>query len=183
MGNYRDDEQLLRTLSEGDEIKWKAFYDDMRGSFRLFFMKYAGVEPEVATEIYHESMVIFHRNVVGKKLQPPLQSKLKTYLFGIGKLVYRKQGGQTRNWDDDIPDVPVEPEIEERAHREQQAVLVQKLLNKIGNPCRQLLELVYLKGYVMEAVAREMNIPSEGAARKRKFDCLQKMRAMMRDED
>ncbi len=183
MSNYRNDEQLLRELAEGDELKWKSFYDDMRGAFRLFFMKYAGVEPEVATEIFHESMVIFHRNVMRRKLQAPLQSRLKTYLFGIGKLVYRKRGGQTQNWDDEIPDAPVEPEVENQAQRDAQAQLVQRLLSSIGEPCREILEMVYLKGYVMEAVAREMGLSSEGAARKRKFDCIQKMRAMMKVED
>ena len=124
-------------------------------------------------------MVIFHRNVKNNKLIPPLKSTLKTYLFGIGKLLYLKKGGTSETWEEEIPDQAVMPEIEKQSDQEAKAVLVGRLLDRIGEPCKELLTLVYIEENVMEAVAAKMGFPSEGAARKRKFDCLQKLRAMI----
>lgn len=180
MGEYQNDEQRLSRLATGDNREWKIWYDDMRSPFRAFFMRHSALGPEDVTALYHETMVVFHRNVTTGKLTPPLQSSLRTYLFGIGKLVYKKSHAAAVNWDDDIPDMPVLPEVEDRAEREAQAALVRRLLDRIGEPCREILTLVYIKGYAMESVATEMGIASEGAARKRKFDCLQKLRDWMK---
>lgn len=179
MSNYKEDEQKLQSLLKEGDLVWKNWYDDMRDPFRLFFIKYGNVDPDLAIELFHEAMVIFHRNVFAKKLTTPLQSTLKTYLFGIGKMLYLKKGGKTDNWQDEIPDHPVMPEVEMSADQKEKAALVKSLLQRIGEPCKQLLELIYINGYVMEAVANEMGFPSEGAVRKRKFDCLKKMRKMI----
>ena len=180
MSKYQADENRLALLRQGKESEWQAIYDDIREPFRLFFLKNARLEAEQVIELYQEVMVIFHRKVLRGKLTAPLQSALKTYLIGIGKMLYLKKSGQKIDaWIDEIPDQAILPEVEERADQTEQAALVRRLLDQIGDPCKQLLTLVYIKGYVMDAVAKEMDFPSEGAVRKRKFDCLKKMRTMI----
>jgi RNA polymerase sigma factor (sigma-70 family) len=179
MSNYHEDEELLAQLRTGDRRTWKQFYDDLREPFRLFFIKYTGMESEKATELFHETMVVFHRNVMNDKLVPPLQSALRTYLFGVGKILCRKIADGQQSWETEIPEVPVMPEIEVIEDWRDKAEKAKLLLNKIGEPCRQILQLIYLKSYSMEAVAEEMDFPSTGAVRKRKFDCLKKIRSMV----
>lgn len=182
MNKYKTDELRLQRLSQGKEIEWQAIYDDIREPFRLFFLKNSTLDPEQAIELYQEAMIIFHRKVIRGKLVAPLQSTLTTYLIGIGKMLYLKKSGQKIDaWIDEIPDQAVAPVVEERADHAEQSALVQGLLDRIGEPCKQLLSLVYIKGYVMEAIAKEMDFPSEGAVRKRKFDCLKKMRRMLEE--
>lgn len=182
MSKYQEAETRLRELQGGDDIVWKSFYEDMRSPFRLFFMKIANLNPEGAGELFHDTMIIFHRNVRNGKLLAPLQSNLKTYLFGIGKNVLRRRG-KKGNWETEIPDVGVEAVVESQHERDSKASLVRRLLAKMGDSCRHLLELVYLKGYVMEAVAKELNIANEGTVRKRKFDCLKKMRKLLEERE
>lgn len=180
MNKYQEAEDRLQKLQEGEDLAWKSFYEEMRSPFRLFFMKKASLDPDEAGQLFHDTMIIFHRNVLRRKLTSPLQSSLKTYLFGIGKNVLRKEG-RGGDWEAEIPEVSIEASIESAHERAAKAELVRSLLKKIGDSCRQLLELVYLKGYVMEAVARELNIANEGTVRKRKFDCLKKMRQLMQE--
>lgn len=183
MSKYPEDERRLATLSEGHDNDWKQFYDDMRSPFRLFIMKYSHCEPEIAIELFHEAMVIFHRKVTQKQLLPPLRSSLRTYLFGIGKLLAIKRfSSNDQQWDPEIPDVPIEPEVEAIEHNRQNAALVEKLLDQIGEPCRQLLDLFYLRDYAIDAIAQTMDFPSEGAVRKRKFDCLKKLRKLITND-
>ena len=179
MSKYPDDDRKLSQLATDDSQAWKELYDELRSPFRLFIMKYGAMGPEAALELYQDAMVVLYRNIISGKLQPPLASALKTYLFGIGKILLKKRNEGTGNWDDDIPDLPVAPEVESRQDEAARAELVRQLLDKVGESCRQILELAYLRGSVMEAIAEELGLPSAGAARKRKHDCLKKMRDLL----
>lgn len=180
MSEYQADEDRLNALRSGDEKSWQAFYAEMRTPFRLFFLKNGAIPDNEIVELFQEALIAFHRNVMNGRLEKPLQSSLKTYLFGIGKILCRKRFSTASfSWDDDIPEEAVAPAIEAKAERQEKAAMVSKLLDRIGEPCRQLLTLVYIHGYAMESVAAEMDFPTEGAARKRKFDCLRKLRQML----
>lgn len=179
MSSYPEDDQLIRQLATGDEGAWRRLYEDMRSPFRLFFIRYGAMSPDDALGLYQEAMVVLHRNCTMGKIQAPLKSSIKTYLFGIGKVLLKKNGTDTRQWDDDIPELPVEPEVESRENQRASASLVQRLLDKVGEPCKRLLELAFIHGYAMNAIAEELELPSAGAARKRKFDCLKKMRGLL----
>jgi RNA polymerase sigma factor (sigma-70 family) len=179
MNSQNDDDKMLPQLARGDEASWQKLYEELRTPFRLFFIRYGAMPPEEALELFQDAMVVLHRNCISGKLQAPLKSSIKTYLIGIGKILLRKKGTDTSQWDDNIPDAAVEAEVESREEQRAKAALAQGLLEKVGQPCRRLLELIFFYGYAMDAVAEELELPSPGAARKRKFDCLKKIRSFL----
>lgn len=179
MSEFAKDEALLGKLASGQDDIWQQFYDDHRSPFRMFFLRYTRMNSEEVLALYHDVMVVMHRKVSSQSLQPPLRSSLRTYMFGIGKMLYRKQGQAQTNWSDEIPEVAVAPVIEDEAERKAQAAMVKGLLARLDEACRRILDLVYIKGYAMESVAAALDLSSEGAARKRKFDCLKKLRQMV----
>lgn len=179
MGDFAKDDARLVLLATGRDEHWQRLYEDLRSPFRLFFLKRTSASPEEVNALFQDAMVVLHRKVMSGDLQPPLRSSLRTYLFGVGKMLHRKQKGQGVNWDDEIPEIPVPPVVEDQAERREQAELVRRLLAKLDEACRELLTLVYIRGFAMESAAEEMGIPSSGAARKRKFDCLNKMRKLI----
>jgi DNA-directed RNA polymerase specialized sigma24 family protein len=69
----------------------------------------------------------------------------------------------------------------EEYNQSHQREVVRKLLTKIGEPCKRLLELMYIYGYSTEAVVEEMNYSDERVVRKRKCLCLKKMREMLKE--
>lgn len=176
MSNYKNDESRLTQLAKGDERDWQLLYEDIRTPFRLYFLKHTELSSEAVAELYQDSMVVMHRKVTRHELVPPLKATLQTYLLGVGKMLYRKQQNAAVKWDDDIPDQPVAPSIERAIADRELAGWLRQLLNQLDGKCRDLLEKVYLREFAMEAVAEEMNLTA-GAVRKRKFDCLQKLRA------
>lgn len=184
MGDFAKDDARLVLLATGRDEYWQRLYEDLRSPFRLFFLKRTSASPEEVNALFQDAMVVLHRKVINGDLQAPMRSSLRTYLFGVGKMLYRKQQSQGGNqkaigWDDDIPEISVPPVVEDQAERREQAELVRRLLAKLDKACRELLTLVYIRGFAMEAVAEELDIPSSGAARKRKFDCLNKMRKLI----
>ncbi|MCG8326976.1 MAG: sigma-70 family RNA polymerase sigma factor [Chitinophagales bacterium] len=178
MNKYPEDDQLLSSLVNGDETSWRKLYDEVRSPFRLFFIRH-GCPPEEAIELFQEAMVIFHRKVTTRKLQAPMSSTIQTYIIGIGRVLMMRKGANVNQWETEIPDIGIEAEIESQHERKAKVQFIKNLLERLGGPCKRLLELFYLENYVMEAIAETMDLPSAGAARRRKHDCLKKMRALI----
>jgi RNA polymerase sigma factor (sigma-70 family) len=180
MSKYVEDEQLLQQLRHGLEADWHRFYEQERSPFRLYFLKYTKQDPEAIRSLYQDALVVLHRKISRGKLVAPLRSSLRTYLFGIGKMLCRKQWQQqTPHWEDDIPEIGEAPSVETQHEQQDAAELVRRLLDQLEAGCREILTLVYLRGYAMEAVMKTLGLPSVGAARKRKFDCLQRIRQLI----
>ncbi len=179
MGEFAKDDARLVLLATGRDEYWQSLYQEMRSPFRLYFLKHTELDSEQVLGLYQDAMVVVHRKATQGDLVPPLRSSIKTYLFGVGKMLYRKQINSTRQWTDEIPEVGVPPVIEDRAEQREKAAMVRGLLSRIDEGCRELLTLVYIRGFSMEAVADELAISNAGAARKRKFDCLKKMRRLL----
>lgn len=179
MNKYAEDESRLQALATGSDASWRELYDDLRSPFRLFFLKQTNWPPEKVNVLYQDAMVILHRKVTSGDLAAPLRSSLRTYLFGVGKMIYRKQGGQTTRWEEEIPEIAVPAVVEDRIAQQEKATWVRSLLNQMDEKCRDILRKVYLQGYSMEAVAEDLQLSGAGSARKRKFDCLQRMRKLI----
>jgi len=178
MSKYRQDEKLLIQLKSGDRQRWHSFFDDNRQPFAAFLIKYGNVDSDEADQMYQEAIVLLHRNIREGKLETPLRSSLRTYLFAIGKNLCRKRGRSKLTFPDEVPDLPENP-IEEEHDRHHCAELVSRLLNKLGGMCQQFLTLVFIEEKEPKEVCDLMKIPSPEAFRKRKFDCLRKMRKLV----
>ena len=179
MSKYAADEARLKELATGKDTEWRSFYDDMRSPFRLFFLKHTKTDPDTVNTLFQDVMVVAHRKITNGDLEAPLRSHLKTYLFGVGKMIYRKKFNDKVQWDDDMPEIPVEAAAMNKMVQEERAAWVQSLLSQLGEQCQNILRKVYLQNFSMEAVAEDMSLPSAGAARKRKFDCLKRMRELV----
>jgi RNA polymerase sigma factor (sigma-70 family) len=128
-------------------------------------------------------------NVRNEKLTQ-LTSSVKTYLFSIGKNLFREKFRNKHNRLVNLEDVSntnavkVEVDIDvlneyEDAHQKE---IVRYLLDQIGDPCKTLLNLMFIKGYSPDAVVREMGYSDERVVRKRKSLCLKKLRGMVAEK-
>ena len=183
MGQYAQDEMLLPQIERGDRQVLKDLYTRYREPFKLFLIRLYHCYEEDALEVYPEAFSKFFFNVRDHKLTTPLRSSLKTYLFSIGKHIFYKRffGKYQKQTElsDSFDDIREEAAVLDFYDATGKAALVQKLLNQLDEPCRELLTLIFLKEYTSEAVAEEMQIPSTGAVRKRKCLCLGKLRALL----
>jgi DNA-directed RNA polymerase specialized sigma24 family protein len=179
MGSYQQDENRLRQLQKGKDADWNAWHTEVKEPFRLFFLQHGRLDGEEAKALFHEAMVVFHRKVTSGSLETPLKSTLKTYLIGIGKMLCRRKGNPVAAAVSDIPEMGEEPDVLAAIDYREQAALIRNLLSRVGDSCRKLLEMIYFDDASMKDAADELGLSTEGAARKRKFDCLKKIRSML----
>jgi RNA polymerase sigma factor (sigma-70 family) len=185
----KNDNQILESIKRGEPKVLEKLYDEIRQPFLVWASQLYQCETDDAVEIYQKAYTILYMNVRKGKLTS-LTSSVKTYLFSIGKNLFREKFRNKHNRlvnIDDISnttnfDAEVDANVLESYENTHQKELVRKLLAEIGNPCSTLLELMFIKGYSAEAVVREMNYSDERVVRKRKSLCLKKMREMVAEK-
>jgi RNA polymerase sigma factor, sigma-70 family len=177
--NAQVDERDLERIKQGDRLFLKELYRQNRGAFLKWAQwRYSCSEEDIA-DIYQQAFVILYTNVKSGKFTGE-HSAIRTYLFGIGKNLLNKYVATRKEVNDPLDDVPeasigVDPEGDghEAVHRQ---LMVQSILRKVGEPCRSILIKYYFENYTMEAIAENLGYKSAQVAKKRKCDCLMKIR-------
>jgi len=185
----KKDNQILDAIRKGDPKTLERLYDENRQPFLVWASQLYQCDGEDAVEIYQKAYTILYMNVRNGKLTN-LTSSVKTYLFSIGKNLFREKFRDKHNRLVNLDDVSnssafndqVDANILANYQNTHQKELVKHLLNEIGNPCKKLLELMFIRGYSAEAVVREMEYSDERVVRKRKSLCLKKLREMVAEK-
>lgn len=178
---YAEDEKILLAIKNEDKVKMKAFYLTEKSPFISFLQKKFSLDEETAGTLYQDSYTDMFVNIRAGKLQAPLKASLKTYLFSIGKyksLNYLRNRVSTTS-KNEFPEIPIEPEVERSLELKEKGRMVKMLLQKIGEPCRRLLTLLYIEEKDYEETGSILGIEKAGTLRKRKFDCLKKIRTFI----
>jgi RNA polymerase sigma factor (sigma-70 family) len=128
----------------------------------------SGGSPQDAEDIFQESLIILCRNV--RRPDFVLTSKLSTYLFGIARNIWNQE---LRSRQKPVP--PEDPMTSDWVEREKRARLAEKILDELGERCKELLLLFY-SGASIRKVTVRMGYTSENSAKNQKFKCLERAR-------
>jgi RNA polymerase sigma factor (sigma-70 family) len=185
MSKRLKDIDTLDKLREGDRKTLERIYDEFRESFCVWATYTYQCSENEAVEVYQKAFTIFYFNIKNGKLTV-LTSSLKTYMYSIGKNVFRElfrsRKKSTPSLDNEElrilerEDSGIEYNILEAYDNAHLKSVVHELLDKIGDPCQTLLKLAFLKGYSTEAIVSEMGYSDERVVRKRKSLCIKKLR-------
>jgi RNA polymerase sigma factor (sigma-70 family) len=181
----KKENQVLEAIKRGDPKVLERLYDEIREPFLVWAVQFYQCESEDAIEIYQKAYTILYMNVRNEKLTN-LTSSVKTYLFSIGKNLFREKFRNKHNRLVNLDDVSntnalkvdLDTDVLNEYDDAHQKEMVRYLLDQIGDPCKTLLNLMFIKGYSADAVVREMGYSDERVVRKRKSLCLKKLREM-----
>ena len=173
----------MQTTVEQIRLSGKTALAEIYQEYRKEFIRWAinnhQCEDDEAKDIYQATIISFYENVVNGKLIE-LNSSFKTYIFAIGKNkireMKRKQGKHSVL--SETPDIP--EEIEELADPEL-LNLAGLSLDRIGEPCRSLLQEFYYYGSSMTNIVQKLGYKNEDAAKSQKYKCLVRLRAIFKD--
>ena len=178
-----EDDQIMKLLPTANQKEIESVYRQLRAGFRNTLMKIFNCDEDKALSVYPEAFTNFYFNIKKGKISNPLRSKLISYLIAIGKNVYRNRYFNAYHEkvviQDEFKHLEDEMSVENIHLKKENAELVRGLLKQIGEPCRQILKLFYFRNYSIESIKSELNMISEGAVRKKKFDCILELRKMM----
>lgn len=167
--------------NKNGELELKKIYQKYRSEFLLWAVRDHSCTMEEAQDIFQQTVVIFYENIIQEKVSE-ITSKVKTYLFGIGKnKIYelsrdkRKKQFQVHeqifvNSDNYFENE--DKEYEEKLNK------VKVCLIKLGDPCKTLLEQYYYHNKSMIEISGILDYKNSDTTKNLKYKCLQRLRRM-----
>jgi len=136
-----------------------------------------------AEDIFQEALVIFCRKA--KEYDFQLTSQLSTYLYGICNFLWKDEKRRTQKFlptevDDELIKAD-EASITELIEEDTRVKQAEKVLNELGERCRELLLLFYNGGIRLKDIARKMGYSSEATAKNQKYKCLEAARLKLKE--
>lgn len=171
----------LAVLKSGDELAYQKIYEENREAFISFARKY-GINEETIQDIYQDTIIVLYENIASGKLET-MTSSLRTYLFSIGKykilehfraekkLVNVNLGFEFKEVEDSL-------DFEENILNERQIALKNQLKN-LGERCRNILELFYLKNLTISEIKITEGYENENTVKAQKSRCLKQLKQLM----
>lgn len=176
--------EFIYEIKNGNQLVLKPLYRHYSEPFRNWITRsFPDCKKEDVIDAFQEAVTALYFNIM-EGIVRDMTSSIKTYLFAIGKNKMldkmKKKDYQhlrlTHISNDESLQIPkLELDIEKRYRKEHQKEVVQKLLDRIGEPCKKVLEFAFFKNYDPESIARTMGYKNESIARVRKSRCLKQL--------
>ena len=179
-----DEAVIIKEIKNGNNDQLSMIYREHRSEFIAWITSNYSCSRDEARDVYQVSILALHENILNNRLQQ-LKSSMKTYLFAIGKnkfLEFKKSNARITN-DADPATIQLE-EVTSWEHEENEKNLQvsEKSLEKLGDPCRSLLELYYFHGMSMEEISEKLNYKNSATTKNLKCKCMARLRKIFLEE-
>jgi RNA polymerase sigma factor (sigma-70 family) len=135
-----------------------------------------------ARDVFQDALIIFHRKARSAEFQ--LTASISTYLFSVCRNMWREElrrrNRSLTKWE--VEDMPEEPaDLVAMMAREGDYSRAEKALRTLGEKCMELLKRFYIAHEPLMDIARTLGLAGEGAAKTRKYKCLEAARKRFRE--
>lgn len=177
----KDLDAVIRAAKDVDEREEliKAIYNDKNflGDIKSFVMSHNGTSEDYE-DLLNDSILLFIKSCIKDNLN--ITTNLKSYLFGVVRNQWysklRRDGIKVKIFN--------KPELEvitvENSNAElllisnERSNCLNKIISLLGPACRKVLTL-WANNLSMKKIAKKLSLSSEGAARKKKYDCMKNL--------
>ena len=128
-----------------------------------------------AEDIFQEGLII-----LCTKVKDPgfvLTAQLSTYLFSVCRFLWKdelkkRKDHQVLDFDTGL-NAAEEQALKDHTEEDAQIKLAEKVINELGQRCREVLVLFYSGQLKLKAIAAKMGYNSENTAKNQKYKCLE----------
>ncbi|MGD1045757.1 MAG: sigma-70 family RNA polymerase sigma factor [Bacteroidota bacterium] len=177
-----NDSKLLDALRNGDEEALVELFHQNRRPVTSLVTRNQGSEDD-AEDVLQEAMVVLWERVRSGSFE--YQAKLSTFIYATAKNIWFRRLAR-RRWELPATEealnvaacnaTPLE-ELEEN----ERVLAVQKAMEQIGNPCRDLLLLFYWEERSMEEIAMKLGFANADTVKSKKYQCKKVLEHLVRN--
>jgi RNA polymerase sigma factor (sigma-70 family) len=133
-----------------------------------------------ARDIFQEAMIVLYEK---SRLETfSLNCQIKTFVYSICRRLWLKRLQQLNKFTTQVDNleetVPVEEEVEEHEKKNNDFILMETAMNKIGEPCKSLLDGYYLQKKSMQEIAEIFGYTNSDNAKTQKYKCLVRLKKL-----
>ena len=186
-GGNIDDRDLLLQIRQGGSISDRAtetLYRRHRNEvlFKVEKMiRYRKGQQADASDLVQDAYIIMLDKVRSEDYE---EGPVDHFWIGIAHGLFRNK--QKRDYRvtfvDDHSKIDGENHLtpETELENKERSEIFDQLLEKVGDKCKKIMKLV-ISGYSMREIAEKMELPSEGMARKTKYQCKKKLVELVKE--
>ncbi len=179
MNTPEQEQALLKGLAQNDKNAVETIYRENYAAIQSFVLNNNGSIDE-ARDIFQEAMIVLY-----EKSRSPvfsLNCQLRTFVYSICRRLWLKRLQQMSKYSMQVESledtVPVEEEIEDHDKRNEDFLLMEHAMAKIGEPCKSLLDAYYIQKKSMQDIAGEFGYTNADNAKTQKYKCLMRLKKL-----
>lgn len=168
-------------IRRGDERALVSLYEANRKMIASFIARNNGTHDDYE-DMLQEALVILWERVRANRFE--YTSKLSTFLFATVRNIWLRRLARAKR---EIPtDLQPESNPDPAASvldvmvEEEEALAVRQAMEKIGEPCRQLLTLFYWDECSTEEIARRMGFANADTVKSKKYQCKKSLEKILK---
>ncbi|MEO6718964.1 MAG: sigma-70 family RNA polymerase sigma factor [Ferruginibacter sp.] len=173
------EQELLKGLAQNDKNAIEVIYRENYGAIQSFVINNNGSADE-ARDIFQEAMIVLYEKSKLPKFS--LSCQIKTYLYSICRRLWLKRLQQLSKYSTQVESleetIPVEEEIEDHEKRNEDFILMENAMAKIGEPCKSLLDAYYIQKKSMQDIAADFGYTNADNAKTQKYKCLLRLKKL-----
>jgi RNA polymerase sigma factor (sigma-70 family) len=148
-----------------------------------FIIGYGGSRQD-AEDVFQETVVSFIEIV--KKGKFRMEASVKTFLVSVAKNIWlnelkRRERSGFREKQFESGRDQEEEDISQQIGDLEKKRQLRELLNKLGEPCRKILQLFYYENLSMKEIVDHLPYENEQVVRNKKYKCLQQLTGFIKD--
>lgn len=179
MNTTEQEEALLKGLAQNDKNSIETIYRENYSSIQSFVLNNNGSVDD-ARDVFQEAMIVlFEKSGLATF---SLNCLIKTYLYSICRRLWLKRLQQLGKFSTQVESleeiIPVEEEIEDHEKKNDDFILMEHAMSKIGEPCKSLLDAYYLQKKNMHEIAGEFGYTNSDNAKTQKYKCLVRLKKL-----
>jgi RNA polymerase sigma factor (sigma-70 family) len=169
---FNEDSRLLEALRNGDDGALEELFRRNRRPVASLVIRSHGTEDDVE-DVLQEALVVLWERIRSGSFE--YQARLSTFIYATAKNIWmRRLARQRRELPADSEMFEVaggDPTPDEELEGNERIAAVQAAMEKIGNPCRELLLLYYWEERSMEEIAGRLGFANADTAKSKKYQC------------
>ena len=173
------DQLLLRGLAENNKAAIESIYRLNYTMIQTFVLNNNGSADD-ARDIFQEAMVVLYEKSTAADFS--LNCLIKTYIYSISRRLWLKRLQQLSKFITPIESledtVQVEEEIEAHEKVNNDFILMEDAMGKIGEPCKSLLDAYYMQKKNMQEIAGQFGYTNADNAKTQKYKCLVRLKKL-----
>lgn len=178
------DDELLLGLADGSDEALLQLYRRYFPMVLHFVTGNSGSEDE-AKDVYQETLIVLYEKVRSGSLE--LHCQLKTYIYSVARRLWLKQlAHKSRFMVNDTETLlgdsdavrQIGDDLTDHEERDRQFDLMADSLDRLGEPCRTLLEDFYIRQLSMQDITEKFGYTNADNAKTQKYKCLMRLKKL-----